>query len=116
VHQAPAFGEDDFRVCVREGICSDTHLPNPIDDNGRFTDPVTEWKGVLCKEADPSIIKKIKEMGRLVHRSTITHSYPFCWRSDTPLIYRAVASWLVKVTEIKERLLANNANTYWFVC
>ncbi len=60
------------------------------------------------KEADKDIIAKLKEMGRLVDASSITHSYPFCWRSDTPLIYRAVPSWFVAVENIKERLLANN--------
>jgi isoleucyl-tRNA synthetase len=113
VHQAPAFGEDDFRVCVREGITTAKDVPCPVDDSGRFMDPVTEWKGQHVKEADPAIMKKLKELGRLVHRSTLNHSYPFCWRSDTPLIYKAVPSWFVAVTELRDRLLKNNAETYW---
>lgn len=113
VHQAPAFGEDDFRVCVREGVATPSHIPCPVDDSGRFMDPVEPWKGQHVKEADAAIIKALNEMGRLVQRSTLTHQYPFCWRSDTPLIYRAVPSWFVKVTEIRDRLVANNASTYW---
>lgn len=65
------------------------------------------------KEADKDIMARLKAMGRIVDASSITHSYPFCWRSDTPLIYRAVPSWFVAVESIKERLLANNSKTYW---
>lgn len=88
VHQAPAFGEDDYRVCLREGIVEKTELPCPVDDNGRFTAPVTDFLGQYIKDADKNIIKHLKDKGRLVHRSDLMHSYPFCWRSDTPLIYK----------------------------
>jgi len=113
VHQAPAFGEDDYRVCIANGIVEITDLPLPLDAGARFVDPVTEFKGMHVKEADKHIVTKLKADGRLFDSATLMHSYPFCWRSDTPLIYRAVPSWFVKVTAIKESLLANNAKTYW---
>jgi len=102
-------------VCTTNNICPVTTLPCPVDDNGRFTDIVVEWAGQYVKDADASIIKKLQQNGRLIHRTTLTHSYPFCWRSDTPLIYKAVSSWFVKVTDIRDRLLANNESTYWYV-
>ena len=113
VHQAPAFGEDDNRVCVREGVCTVTDLPCPINDDGLYTAEVPEWKGKYVKDADADIIKHLQKQGRVVSRSTLQHKYPFCWRSDTPLLYRAVPSWFVKVSTLRERLLANNDSTYW---
>lgn len=114
VHQAPAFGEDDFRVCLAHGVIArgDT-VPCPVDDAGCFTEDVLDFKGRHVKEADKDIIATVKSYGRLVHAGSIVHSYPFCWRSDTPLIYRTVPSWFVRVEDIKERLLANNAMTHW---
>jgi len=113
VHQAPAFGEDDNRICIREKICTVTELPCPINDDGKFTAEVSDFVGKYVKDADSDIIKHLQKAGRLVSRSTLQHSYPFCWRSDTPLLYRAVPSWFVKVSEIRDRLLKNNAETYW---
>eukprot|EP00958_Prasinococcus_capsulatus_P004728 scaffold439_cov415-Prasinococcus_capsulatus_cf.AAC.45 len=114
VHQAPAYGEDDYRVCLAHGvIAKGEKLPNPVDDNGRFVEPVSDFKGLHVKEADKGIVAKIKEMGRLVNLGQIVHSYPFCWRSDTPLIYKAVPSWFVKVESIKDKLMQNNTKTYW---
>ena len=113
VHQAPAFGEDDNRVCVREGVCTVTELPCPINDDGVFTAEVPDFKGKYVKDADSDIIKHLQKQGRLVSRATLQHNYPFCWRSDTPLLYRAVPSWFVKVSEMRDRLLANNDSTYW---
>lgn len=114
VHQAPAFGEDDFRVCVAHGVITrgDT-VPCPVNDDGCFVDPVSDFAGRHVKEADKDIILAVKASGRLVHAGAIVHSYPFCWRSDTPLIYKAVPSWFVAVEDIKEKLLKNNAQTYW---
>eukprot|EP00775_Hariotina_reticulata_P005282 gene5283-5517_t len=105
VPKAPAFGEDDYRW--GEG------LPCPVDLNGRFTTEVTDFAGKYVKEADKEIIAAIKAAGRLVDHASLNHSYPFCWRSDTPLIYRAVPSWFVKVESFKDRLLLNNEQTYW---
>ncbi|KIW94008.1 isoleucine-tRNA ligase [Cladophialophora bantiana CBS 173.52] len=98
VHQAPAFGEEDFRVAMENGIISHQHLPpNPVDETGRFTKEVTDFAGQHVKEADKHIIKHLKGTGRLIRDSQLTHQYPFCWRSDTPLIYRAVSGWFVNI-------------------
>ena len=122
VHLAPAFGEDDFRICTREGIvqrneavtsATTAALPCPVDDDGRFTEPVTDLAGVYIKDADRELIRRIKAAGRLIKHDTYQHSYPFCWRSDTPLIYRAVPSWFVAVERIRDRLVACNATTRW---
>lgn len=88
-------------------------VPCPIDANGRFTSEVTDFVGQYVKDADKNIKKYLKGTGRLIVDSTINHEYPYCWRSDTPLIYRAVPSWFVAVEKIKDRLLANNKATYW---
>lgn len=109
VHIAPAFGEDDYYACRREGIA----LVNPVDDDGVFTSEVGELAGKKVKDADKDIIAVLKREGRLYKHDTLVHSYPFCWRTDTPLIYRAVSSWFVSVEKLKERLLANNATTHW---
>jgi len=109
VHIAPAFGEEDYVACRAEGI----ELVNPVDDDGMFTAEVPDWAGVRVKEADKSIIARLKADGALIRHDTITHSYPFCWRSETPLIYRAVSTWFVEVEAIKEQLLAANAATQW---
>ncbi|CAL5221457.1 g3649 [Coccomyxa viridis] len=114
VHQAPAFGEDDFRICIEHGIVGKGEdMPCPVDGEGRFTPEVTDFAGRYVKEADKDIIKHLRSMGRLIDSSNYTHSYPFCWRSDTPLIQRAVPSWFVRVTDFKEDLMENNRQTYW---
>ncbi|KAJ2615173.1 isoleucine--tRNA ligase [Coemansia sp. RSA 1365] len=114
VHNAPAFGEDDYRVCVDSKIISaDGFVPNPVKDNGKFDETVGPFSGLYVKDADKDIMKSIKASGRLVRQATVVHSYPFCWRSDTPLLYRAVPSWFVRVTHATERLLANNEQTHW---
>ncbi|KAJ1735581.1 isoleucine--tRNA ligase [Coemansia sp. Benny D160-2] len=114
VHNAPAYGEDDYRVCVEHKIITtDGFLPTPVDDHGKFDATVPTFAGMYVKDADKDIIKNIKSRGRLVHQATVVHSYPFCWRSDTPLIYRAVPSWYIRVTHANDRLLENNAQTHW---
>eukprot|EP00854_Cymbomonas_tetramitiformis_P009847 gene9847-11662_t len=169
VHQAPAFGEDDYRVCIEHGIIDKGgDLPCPVDANGCFEANVVSKYGAdalrlylinspvvradplffkeagvfgvvkdiflpwynayrflvqtntdrgLCaryvKEADKDIIAHLKADGRMVSIGSVAHNYPFCWRSDTPLIYKAVPSWFVSVTTIKEQLLANNLKTRW---
>jgi isoleucyl-tRNA synthetase len=109
VHSAPAFGEMDFYACKREGI----ELVCPVDSNGRFTEEVAPWKGVLVKDADKEIAKELKRQGSLFYQGTVRHRYPFCWRSDTPLIYKAVRTWFVAVEKIKVRLLEANEQIYW---
>eukprot|EP01130_Rhizamoeba_saxonica_P015055 TRINITY_DN667_c0_g2_i1.p1 TRINITY_DN667_c0_g2~~TRINITY_DN667_c0_g2_i1.p1 ORF type:complete len:1069 (+),score=302.23 TRINITY_DN667_c0_g2_i1:19-3225(+) len=113
VHMAPGFGEDDFRVCTRENIVNSRNVPCPVDENGRFTDVVEDFKGVYVKDADKSISRNIKKRNRLFNQGTVKHNYPFCWRSDTPLIYRTIPSWFIEVSTLNDRLLENNANTYW---
>lgn len=109
VHTAPAFGEDDFYVCLRAGI----EPVCPVDRNGKFTEQVPEYVGQFVRDCDKDIIRHLKKEGKLVHQGTIRHRYPFCWRSDTPLIYRAMSSWFVSVEKIKDRLLAANEKIHW---
>ena len=110
VHIAPAYGEDDFRVCKEAGIAA---FVDPLDESCAFTDALPEFKGRFCKDCDKDIIKLLKAEGKLVHQSTIVHSYPFCDRTDTPLIYRAIDAWYVRVEDLHERLAANNAPVHW---
>jgi isoleucyl-tRNA synthetase len=89
VHCAPAFGEDDYRVCMEAGVVQKgAALVCPVDASGKFTDEVKDWAGVYVKDADLDIVRTLKANGRLVHQGQIDHSYPFCWRSETPLIYK----------------------------
>ncbi|EDO38650.1 predicted protein [Nematostella vectensis] len=114
VHSAPAFGEDDYRVSMANGVIhKGGSLPCPVDANGKFTAEVTDFAGQYVKDADKHIIKWLKQHRRLVHQSTIKHNYPFCWRSDTPLIYKAVPGWFIRVESIVDKLLANNQKCYW---
>lgn len=114
VHQAPAFGEDDYRVCLAHGVIEKgAELPCPVDSNGLFTEQVPPVKGKHVKEADATLIDILKETKRLVQKDNLDHSYPFCWRSDTPLIYKAVPSWFVKVEDIRDKVVENNKKTYW---
>ncbi|KAJ7647185.1 tRNA synthetases class I-domain-containing protein [Roridomyces roridus] len=114
VHQAPAFGEDDYRIARESGILREDEMPPcPIDDAGRFTSEIPDFQGLNVKAADSPIQKVIKAKGRLIVQSTIMHSYPYCWRSKTPLIYRAVPGWFVRVAQITDELVANNKSTRW---
>ncbi len=110
VHIAPAFGEDDNRVMKEAGM---NFIECPVDDAGKFTDEVTDFVGRHVKEADKDIIKKLKDEHKLYDQSVLVHSYPFCPRSDTPLIYRSIPSWYVNVEKIKDRLLNSNAQINW---
>ncbi|KAG7192137.1 isoleucine--tRNA ligase [Scheffersomyces spartinae] len=114
VHLAPAFGEIDFTAAMDNGIISaDVLPPNPVDDRGCFTKEVSDFEGIYVKEADKLIIKKLTEEGRLLVSSQIMHSYPFCWRSDTPLLYRTVPAWFVRVTPVVDDMLKNVSETNW---
>lgn len=109
VHCAPAFGEVDFYAAKREGI----DLVMPVDNNGHFTAEVPEYAGQFVKDADKEIIKRLKKEGKVIHHGTCHHRYPFCWRSDTPLIYKAVATWFVAVEKLKDQLVDNNQQIHW---
>lgn len=101
-------------MCLAAGVISrDQEIVCPLDAGGNFVEPVTDFKGQYVKDADKDIIKKLKEDGRLVNVSQVKHSYPFCWRSDTPLLYRAVPSWFMRVQQMRETLLKKNDETYW---
>ena len=114
VHQSPAFGEEDYNVALKNGIISETRLPpNPVDESGCFTSEVPDFEGMYIKDADKSIMKRLKAEGRVVFDGQIMHSYPFCWRSDTPLIYKAVPSWFVKISPIIPKMLENIAGSLW---
>lgn len=109
VHMAPAFGEEDYITCQKHKI----DLVLPVDDDGKFTAEVPDYKGRYVKDCDKDIMARLKAEGKLFKRETINHNYPFCWRSDTPLIYRAVSAWFVNVEKIKEDLVNNNKETHW---
>ncbi|KAJ4374665.1 isoleucine--tRNA ligase [Didymella sp. IMI 355093] len=114
VHQAPAYGEDDYRVAKEAGVITEDRLPpNPVDDAGKYTSVVRDFEGQHVKAADKGIIKLLKAKGRLIVDSQLLHSYPFCWRSDTPLIYRTVPSWFIKIQDIKEKMLKNIEGSHW---
>jgi isoleucyl-tRNA synthetase len=109
VHMAPAYGEDDFRICSAAGI----EMVDGLDNEARFTEAVPEYQGQFCKDADKALIRRLKDEGKLVHQATVNHSYPFCERTDTPLIYRAIEAWYVKVQDLRDRLVANNDTVNW---
>lgn len=109
VHSAPAFGELDFFACQREGI----ELVCPVDSNGRFTKEIPEYAGQFVKDADKEIMRHLKKEGLVIHQATLRHRYPFCWRSDTPLIYKAVRTWFVAVEKIKDSIIAANNQIHW---
>lgn len=114
VHQSPSFGAEDYDVALAAGVITTTRLPpNPVDDQGRFTSEVRDFAGTHVKAADKAIIKHLKEKGRLIVDSMITHSYPFCWRSDTPLIYKAVPAWFVKIPQVIPTMLDNINKSHW---
>lgn len=114
VHQAPAFGEEDYNVAMEHGIISEQRPPpNPVDERGHFTAKVRDFAGQHVKAADKAIIKYLKGTGRLVVESQIRHSYPMCPRSDTPLIYRAVPSWFIRIPEIVPQMLKNIEKSHW---
>jgi isoleucyl-tRNA synthetase len=109
VHAAPAFGEVDFFACSKEGI----ELVCPVDHNGRFTHEVPDLSGLYVKDADKEIIRKLKQENKVFHHGQVRHRYPFCWRSDTPLIYKAVRTWFIAVEKIKDKMLYANQQIHW---
>lgn len=108
VHMAPAFGEDDARVCGKY----DVGFVQFVDSKGCMTDD-TDWPGVFVKKADPLVLKDLKEKGMLFDAPEFTHSYPHCWRCDTPLIYYARETWFIKMTAVREQLIKNNNMVNW---
>ncbi|TGO86428.1 hypothetical protein BPOR_0304g00020 [Botrytis porri] len=114
VHQAPAFGEENYNVAMEAGIINEQRpAPCPINETGHFTEQVRDFAGLHVKAADKAIIKYLKGTGRLVVESSIKHSYPMCPRSDTPLIYRVVPSWFIRIPEIVPDMLKNIEGSHW---
>jgi len=109
VHTAPSFGEDDFATGQKY------KLPPvfPMDDHGNFGPEATDYTGLFFKDADKTIIKDLKAKGRIFHHDTLTHSYPYCWRSGVPLMYRTIASWFLDVEKIKSNLITANQGIHW---
>ena len=110
VHIAPAFGEDDMRI----GVDNDLPVVNPVDAAGRFVAEVEPWAHVYVRDADPGIIADLSARGLLLAEVPYEHSYPFCWRCDTPLLYYSKTTWYVKTTAIKDDLLAANEAVTWY--
>ena len=111
VHIAPGFGQDDFDVCR----AYDENFPVicPVDEAGKFTAEVSDYEGKQVFETNEPIMQWLKENGLLVKKEQYTHSYPFCWRTDTPLIYKAMSSWFVKVTDFRDEMVKNNQQINW---
>lgn len=109
VHTAPAFGEDDYRAGEEHGL----PLVQPVDGAGRFTSEVTPWAGMFIKDADPLILEDLRRRGLLYASGTITHTYPFCWRCDSPLVYYARDSWYIRTTAFKDEMIRNNSEIDW---
>ena len=109
VHLAPGFGEDDQIVCNAAGI----QTLCPMDEHGRYTAEIAPWAGIHVFEANPSVIAHLKERGVVVRHDTYDHPYPHCWRCAQPLVYRAISSWFVKVTDIRDRMVELNDHIRW---
>ncbi|HXM54560.1 MAG TPA: isoleucine--tRNA ligase, partial [Candidatus Dormibacteraeota bacterium] len=110
VHTAAAYGADDLRLCQEKGI----PIRHTVDLRGRFLPEVEKFAGEFVKEADPHIVEDLRERGLLYRAEEISHTYPFCWRCDTPLIYYALDSWYLRTTDVRDQLVANNDATNWF--
>lgn len=108
VHLA-CFGEDDVRVFQRENI----PIFDPVDEEGNFLNYMGFIAGLNIKEADKSIMQRLKEENKMFRHETLQHSYPFCWRTDTPLIYKPISTWFVDVESIKDRMVAHNKTVHW---
>ena len=109
VHMAPGFGEDDQQVCKDHGI----ELVCPVNSAGQFTEEVKDYAGLNIFDANDKIIIALKEKKKWIKTEQYRHNYPHCWRTDKPLIYKAVSSWYIKVTAIKDKLLSNNQKINW---
>jgi isoleucyl-tRNA synthetase len=109
VHTAPAHGEDDFQAAQKNGV----PLVDATDNTGNFTSQIPELAGMNIKDADKVIIKRLKDEGKIFKHDTIVHNYAFCWRSDTPLMNKAISTWFVKIDPIKKKFVENNKKTHW---
>ena len=110
VHLAPAFGADDMQMSIE----NDLPILMTVNDSGRFTSAVRPWAGMWVKDADPLIVKDLEQRGLLYKVGSYEHTYPFCWRCDTPLLYYARSTWYIRTSELKDRLVALNENVNWY--
>ena len=110
VHMAPAYGEADFRALTDAGLGV---IVDPVDAEARFTDEVPDVAGLNVKDADAHLIALLKQSGALFRRATINHAYPFCWRTGTPLIYKAIPTWFVAVEQFRDRMVEINEGIRW---
>lgn len=110
VHTAPAFGQDDYLIGMKYNL----PFVQPVDDAGKFTEEVTDYQGLFVKDADKNIIRHLKDAGNLYKRTQIIHSYPFCWRCKSPLIYYARSTWYIRTSDYKQQMLDNNSKVNWF--
>ena len=110
VHLAPAFGADDMQMSIEH----DLPILMTVNDTGRFTSDVRPWAGMWVKDADPLIIKDLDQRGLLFASGLYEHTYPFCWRCDTPLLYYARPTWYIRTSQLKDRLVALNENINWY--
>lgn len=108
VHTAPAFGEDDYNTGMRYNL----PVIQPVDETGKYT--TTPWKGMFVMDADPEVLKYLREEGKLFRKETVLHNYPHCWRCHTPLLYYAKPSWYIQMTKLKDKLIANNNSVEWY--
>jgi isoleucyl-tRNA synthetase len=109
VHTAAAYGVDDLELSLKKGI----PVRHVVDLSGRFKPEVEPFAGLFVKKADPKIIEDLKQRGLMYRAETIRHTYPFCWRCGTPLLYYALTSWFIRTTAVKDQLLRNNASVNW---
>ena len=110
VHIAPAFGEDDARL----GRNYELPFRQYVDSQGRFTEEVKPWEGIFVKDGDKNVLEYLEEKGTLFTTLSFEHSYPFCWRCDTPLIYYARSTWFIEMTKLRDNLVANNRTINWY--
>ena len=110
VHTAPAFGQDDYNIGMKYKL----PFIQPVDDAGKFTEEVADFKGLFVKDADKGIIRNLKERNLLYKRTQIIHNYPFCWRCKSPLIYYARSTWYIKTSDYKKQLMDNNSKINWY--
>ncbi|MCM3004497.1 isoleucine--tRNA ligase [Priestia koreensis] len=109
VHIAPAYGEDDYRVIKEHGFS----FVNVVDEKGHYTSDVPMFEGRFVKDCDVDVVRYLADQGLLYHKEKYEHSYPFCWRCDSPLLYYATESWFIQMTAIKDQLIENNNDVTW---
>ncbi|MFX0152066.1 MAG: isoleucine--tRNA ligase, partial [Candidatus Hodarchaeota archaeon] len=109
VHCAPAFGIEDYELCQEVGV----ELFNPVLENGNFVDDMPDFGGMHVKEADPHIMKQLEESNKLLRVENITHTYPFCWRCDSPLLYYAIESWFIGMSKVRQKIQELNQQIRW---